>query len=331
MKTITSGKSATGKIANSVRVKVSARLHLGFIDMHGGLGRRFGSIGLALDDPSAEISASAQPEFEAQGESAQQLIEYARLFAQQTGMRGGARLSVKGLIPRHAGLGSGTQMALATGAALSALYGLGLSVRQIAAFTQRGARSGIGIGAFEQGGLLVDGGRGNDTVVPPILARMEFPADWRVLLVMDDALAGVHGEAETRAFKALPEFPAQQAAHIARLTLMQLLPALAEHDLGGFGAAVSGIQHIIGDYFAPAQGGGRYASPKVALAMQSMEQLGIRCLGQSSWGPTAFAVVASEAQAQQFLQQTQQKYPDLRYAVSRAGNTGSVVDFTRNS
>jgi beta-RFAP synthase len=196
---------------------------------------------------------------------------------------------------------------------------------------QRGARSGIGIGAFEQGGLLLDGGRGADTIVPPILARMQFPSDWRILLVMDDTLAGVHGEAETQAFQALPEFPAQRAAHIAHLTLMQLLPALAEHDLDAFGAAVSAIQHIIGDYFAPAQGGGRYASPKVAHAMQWLEQLGIRCLGQSSWGPTGFAVVASEAEAQQFLQQIEQKYPDLRYAVSRASNTGSVVDFKRNS
>lgn len=331
MKTIITGKKTTGKNAKSVKVTVSARLHLGFIDMHGGLGRRFGSIGLALDDPSTEISATAQDAFEAAGESAQQVLQYARMFAQRTGMQGGARLSVKGQIPRHAGLGSGTQMALATGAALSALYGMGLSVQQIAAFMQRGARSGIGIGAFEQGGLLVDGGRGIDTIVPPILARMEFPADWRILLVMDDALAGVHGEAETQAFRELPEFPAQQAAHIARLTLMQLLPALAEHDLGGFGAAVSGIQHIIGDYFAPAQGGGRYASPKVAQAMQWLEQRGIRCLGQSSWGPTGFAVVGSETEAQQFLQQTQQKYPDLRYAVSRASNTGSVVDFTRDS
>ncbi|HEY8084647.1 MAG TPA: beta-ribofuranosylaminobenzene 5'-phosphate synthase family protein [Methylophilaceae bacterium] len=310
-----------------VSVKVTARLHLGFIDMHGGLGRRFGSIGLALDSPSAEVMATARSDFTAEGEWAERVVQYAQDFAQKAGINGGAHFSVQGVIPRHAGLGSGTQMGLAVGSLLSALYGLGLTVQQIAAITERGARSGIGIGAFEQGGLLVDGGRGADTVVPPILARMDFPAEWRVLLVMDDSLAGVHGAEEVAAFNMLPEFPAQHAARISHLTLMQLLPALAEQNLPAFGAAVTEIQHMIGDYFAPAQGGGRYASAAVAEAMQWLEQRGISCLGQSSWGPTAFAIFAKDADAQQFLHQMQQKYPELRYAVSGASNAGCVVDF----
>ena len=308
-------------------VKVSARLHLGFIDMHGGLGRRFGSIGLALDSPSAKVAATARPDFKAEGEWTDGVLRYARDFAQKAGIAGGAHFSVQGLIPRHAGLGSGTQMGLAVGSLLSTLYGLGLTVQQIAAITERGARSGIGIGAFEQGGLLVDGGRGKDTIVPPILARMDFPAAWRILLIMDDSLAGVHGAEEVAAFNMLPEFPAQHAATISHLTLMQLLPALAEHDLPIFGAAVSRIQQIIGDYFAPAQGGGRYASPRVAQAMQWLGERGISCLGQSSWGPTAFAVFATATEAQQFLLQIQEKFPDLRYAVCGASNAGSVVDF----
>ncbi len=298
--------------------------------MHGGLGRRFGSIGLALDSPCATIVATQDADFQADGVWAPRVLQYARDFAQKAGIAGGAHFSVHGLIPRHAGLGSGTQMGLAVGSLLSALYGLGLTVQQIAAITERGARSGIGIGAFEHGGLLVDGGRGVDTVVPPILARMDFPAEWRVLLVMDDSLAGVHGAEEVAAFNMLPEFPAQQAARIAHLTLMQLLPALAEHDLPVFGAAVSEIQCIIGDYFAPAQGGGRYASPAVAAAMHWLEQRGISCLGQSSWGPTAFAMFASETEAQQFLHQIQQKYPELGYAVCGASNAGCVVDFCKD-
>ena len=32
-----------------VRVSVPARLHVGFVDLNGGLGRRFGSLGIALD------------------------------------------------------------------------------------------------------------------------------------------------------------------------------------------------------------------------------------------------------------------------------------------
>ncbi len=36
-------------IDGSAMVRCSARLHLGFFDLNGGLGRRFGSLGLSLD------------------------------------------------------------------------------------------------------------------------------------------------------------------------------------------------------------------------------------------------------------------------------------------
>ena len=48
---------------DGVRVEAPARLHFGFLDLHGGLGRRFGSIGLAIDAPSLALTArrSAHP------------------------------------------------------------------------------------------------------------------------------------------------------------------------------------------------------------------------------------------------------------------------------
>ena len=52
-------------------------------------------------------------------------------------------------------LGSGTQLALAVAAALRALHGYPLDPREDAVLLDRGARSGIGIGIFEQGGLVV--------------------------------------------------------------------------------------------------------------------------------------------------------------------------------
>ncbi len=66
-------------------------------------------------------------------------------------------------------------MALAVGAAINRFYGLGLSVREIAQLSDRGARSGIGIGIFEKGGVIVDGGRGPNTATPPVIAQMAVP------------------------------------------------------------------------------------------------------------------------------------------------------------
>ena len=61
--------------------------------------------------------------------------------------------------------------------------------------------------AFEEGGFIVDGGRGAIDRAPPILVRTDFPEAWRALLVMDAHTAGVHGEDEANAFAALPPLP----------------------------------------------------------------------------------------------------------------------------
>ena len=45
-----------------------------------------------------------------------------------------------------------------------------------------------------------------------------------------------------------------------------------------------------GDAFAAAQGG-RYAAPAVTALVARLRGLGVKGVGQSSWGPTVFAVV----------------------------------------
>jgi beta-ribofuranosylaminobenzene 5'-phosphate synthase len=316
------------QLADSVSVTACARLHMGFIDLNGGLGRRFGSIGLALDKPATRFTAHRAVEFMAEGPAAARALDCARAFVERAGIAGGVRLQMDEAIPDHAGLGSGTQMALAIGTALARLYGVPMTLQEIAALTERGARSGIGIGAFDRGGLLLDGGRGEDTVVPPIIARMDFPLAWRVLLIFDQRAEGVHGTSEVQAFCELPQFPAEQAAELSRRILMQALPAVAEQNLAAFGEAIAELQRCIGDYFAPAQGGGRYTSPAVAEVLAWLKQQGITCVGQSSWGPTGFAVIGSETQAAQLLRELSRRYgadSGLRFMGCRGRNEGSSI------
>jgi beta-RFAP synthase len=309
----------------SVSVETTARLHMGFIDLNGGLGRRFGSIGLALDKPVTRLTASLSDEFSAFGPEAERALAVAKRVAARAGLHSGIRLDIQATIPSHAGLGSGTQLALAVGTAVSRLFQLEFSLDSIAEITGRGMRSGIGIGAFRQGGLLVDGGRNAATAVPPVIARMDFPLGWRILLVFDSRDQGVHGQGEVNAFAALPEFAAERSAHIARLILMQALPAVAERDLTVFGRAISEIQRIIGDHFGPAQGGGRYASAEVADAMAWLESQGVQCTGQSSWGPTGFAIVGSEEEAQRLQQELHTRNSQLQYEICQARNEGSII------
>jgi beta-ribofuranosylaminobenzene 5'-phosphate synthase len=285
-----------------VTIAVAARLHLGFLDLHGGLGRRFGSLGVALEEPRTVLELRPAAAVLAEGSQADRALAHLRRLASELKLPSACRLTVREAIPAHAGLGSGTQLALAVAAGLRSLHRLPLDPEGDALQLDRSARSGLGTFFFQHGGVALDGGRGSGDRPAPVISRLPFPEVWRILLIQDPARNGVHGAEELAAFKALPAFSADLAAHLCRLVVMQALPAVAEADLEPFGRAVTEIQAHIGDHFAAAQGG-RYASPAVAAALELLARSGIAGYGQSSWGPTGFAFAASPPEALQMQNQ----------------------------
>ena len=293
-----SSPTRTGAPVGSVRVVAPARLHLGFLDLNGSLGRRFSSLGLAIDKPASEIVLSRARAFAANGPDADRALMILRRYASVLHSDGAFQLDVRKAIPPHAGLGSGTQLALAIGTALSVIDGVDGSAHGLGELAERGARSAIGMGAFETGGFIVDGGRGDADNAPPILIRAKFPEAWRALLIFDPRTAGVHGTAETEAFAALPPLAEELCGRISRLVLMQLVPGIIDGDIDAFGAAVTEIQAIIGGHFAAAQGGGPWASPAVGRIAQMLKESGALGIGQSSWGPTGFAFTPSQENAE---------------------------------
>jgi beta-RFAP synthase len=300
---------------------------MGFIDLSSSLGRHFGSIGVALNDIQTQLILTPAEQCRVTGECASRAEKCLRALCSALRVSNHLHLHIEQAIPEHVGLGSGTQMSLAVGMALSALYGLNLSVREVAALTERGLRSGIGIGVFEQGGLIVDGGRGENTITPPVLARLPIPEHWRFILVFDERGQGLHGQQELQAFKTLPPFPQSEAQRLCYLLLMQALPALAEHDLISFGAVISQLQNAVGEHFAPAQGG-VFTSPEVAQAMKWLEQQGATAIGQTSWGPTGFCVVDNAELADSLLQQANARFAhlhNLRFMLTSARNQASDV------
>lgn len=321
------GSQAGGK-RFAVRVEAPARLHLGFIDVSGSLGRRFGSLGLTLEEFSTILSLRRAEHFDAQGPDAQRASEHVRRLLDDHDPPTSVALDVHRAIPEHVGLGSGTQLALAVGKAFCALFELPVSVAALAARLDRGARSGIGVGAFEEGGFVVDGGRGAGGTLPPVISRTPFPTAWRVLLVLDQGERGLFGEAERAAFRALQAFPQQRAAHLAHLVLMRLMPALVEEDFASFGAVIGEIQRTVGDYFAAAQGG-RFTSRSVAQALGWLESKGIAGVGQTSWGPTGFGIVDSEVRAQALLREARERFAahrELSFVAVRARNRGHRLE-----
>ena len=282
-----------------VSVNTSARLHFGFLDPSGRGPRPFGSFGLAIDRPRTRLSLRRGLDFKVTGVDCERAEPYLRAITASFGLASLYHLHLDEVIPAHAGLGSGTQLALAIGSAVAVLEGLPLDLTEIAARLERGKRSGIGIGTFEQGGAVLDGGP-SDGALPEVLWRVPFPRDWRVLLIFDPAETGVHGANEIAAFAALPDFPEAETEDLTKRILQSALPALAAEDFTTFCDEVGYLQREMGAYFSPIQGG-PYVSAGVAAVLKGLAGDGITGLGQSSWGPTGFAFAASEAEGQALL------------------------------
>ena len=329
-----SNSQATDYKVMKVIVTTSARLHMGFFDLNGTTGRMFGSLGVGIDTPCTqiEIARSNMKLIECNAidlsESVEKIAKSFKLahkFKRQISQDFSVKINQS--IPEHTGLGSGTQMALALGAGLNRLFNLGLTVPKIAALTQRGSRSGIGIGMFEHGGFVVDGGRGNAKAPPPIIARHDFPQEWPILLIIDNAEQGAHGEHELMAFDALPKASLETAQTLAHCVLMQALPALVERDYVEFSRAIYKLQRATGEYFAPAQGG-IFKSKSVAEVLNYLYQNNVLCAGQSSWGPTGFAVFKDDLSANAtltLLQQQFSKFNNISFQLVRSKNTGASI------
>ena len=300
---------------------------MGFIDLSGSLDRHFGSIGVALNEHATRLSVTGADKRTITGPSSQRADKCLSLLCQALNVSDKLTITIEAAIPEHVGLGSGTQMSLAIGSALNAFYGLGLTVRDIASVMDRGLRSGIGIGVFEQGGLVVDGGRGDKTITPPVLVHLDIPGTWRFILVFDERGQGLHGQQEIQAFKELPPFPKQEAARLCYLLLMQGLPAVAENDLIKFGEVITQLQRSVGEHFASAQGG-VFTSPEVAEAMHWLAQQGAVGIGQTSWGPTGFCVIDGAELAESITRQARRIFAHvdkLSFVTASARNSGGDV------
>jgi beta-ribofuranosylaminobenzene 5'-phosphate synthase len=300
----------------AVTVRAPGRLHLGFLDPAATLGRAFGSLGIVIDgfetviemakaaDTSDAVTA-ATPPAQAELPRARALLERLRAA---TSCRAPLRLHLRQVLPAHAGFGSGTQLALAIGRAFVQLNGLPpVDSATLARWGGRGLRSGIGIAGFDQGGLLLDGGPGADGAAAPLLARIALPPAWRIVVIQDTQAQGLSGLHESQAIAALPPLPQATAADICHQVLMRVLPGAACADFEAFAIGVTRMQQLLGEHFAAAQGGSTYTSARVGEVARWLAANSERgaAIGQSSWGPTGFAVMASLADAQAAVRDAQ--------------------------
>ena len=313
-------------------VQAGARLHLGFLDLNGACGRRYGSIGVALERPQCTVEATLAPPGAgtAPGEPVEAILDRLGLAD------GSVAVQLVEAIPAHAGFGAGTQLALAVALAAVRAVGRPASIRELARQLGRGQRSGIGVATFEHGGLVIDAGQQTHDEgatpareplgpePPPVIFQHPLPDDWHFVLATPRAMPGLSGPSEQRAFQDLPPMAADRVGRICRITLMQVAPAVLTQDIRTFGAAITEIQEVVGEYFAPYQGG-RFASPTGCEVTEFAMARGAHGGGQSSWGPTVFALARGEPEAHALADSIRDAFGDRLawVAASRARNHGA--------
>jgi beta-ribofuranosylaminobenzene 5'-phosphate synthase len=262
------------------------------------LGRIFGGLGVGIDQPNVVLEAEPSKGFAVSGEKTELVKTLAKRFFDNYHVQVNVDIHIMQTIPEHSGLGSGTQLALAVATILAKLSNVNSSTQELAVAMGRCQRTSVGTTIFEKGGFVVDGGKplknGVPTIdFPPLIFRQPFPADWRFVVAVPSANKGLANDEEKTAFKQLPPMPSETVGKVCRLTMMKMLPALAECDIRNFGEALTKIQNTVGDYFAQVQGG-RYASSATAESIVLMQELGAYGVGQSSWGPACYGLFQKE-------------------------------------
>ena len=312
-----------------IYVKTPARLHLGLIDLNGDLGRTFGGLGVAIDHPNVVLEAEKSQILKVSGEKTELTQKLASQFLVAYGIKEKVAIDVNQVIPEHIGLGSGTQLALAIAASISRLFSVDGSIHEFAVAMGRTAQSGVGTAVFDQGGLVVDAGKNtkdSTQKIIPLICRQPFPEEWRFVVAIPNVKKGLANEAEVSAFKQLPPMAPEAVGKICRLTMMKLLPAVAEKDIKSFGEAVTQVQCVVGDSFAQTQGG-RYSSSAASQCIEFLLQNGAYGAGQSSWGPTVYGVVESnEAKETQLkVEAFLEKSVGGEVFLAKANNRGAII------
>jgi beta-ribofuranosylaminobenzene 5'-phosphate synthase len=285
----------------TIRIKTLSRLHLGFMDLNGNLGRRFGSIGVSLSDPYTEISVKKHSHLvihNANDRLEKRISTYVNIFSKHYKTDPNVAIEVHKAIPQHKGLGSGSQTALAVSNALADLFGCETTIKELSKIMGRGQRSNIGLQSFVKGGFIIDSGKkldhkGNPSLDPPeTLFRFDFPDEWKFVIVVPEKKQGLTSEQEKKAIGKLK--PSKEiSGKICRLVMMQLLPSFMSRDIEKFGNAISELDHQTGLFFKPVQGGIYCEKLSYGLSDHLLAS-GAYGVGQSSWGPTIYGLTLRE-------------------------------------
>ncbi len=261
-------------------------------------------------------------------------------------------------LPLHTGLGAGTQLAaaVATGLELFArlqsntlvgdqsavdqcgtaagrewrpLSGLqpAITAEWLARYSGRGLRSAVGMIGFLHGGLILDEGYcpevASEVDGRPVAAQATPLADaWRVVLITPPENQPISGEHEARVMTQLGASSNPQRNEMLSLANRALSLATGSQNFDLFVDCLDRYMQMAASLFSPFQAG-MYNGPEVAEAVKMAQSIGLRGVGQSSWGPTVFGMAANNDRAHEYAVQLQQHWPAWSVAVCTPSQRGA--------
>ena len=142
---------------NIIQIISPARLHFGFLEINSNQGDNLlGGIGLSIDKFHTKISMKRNAKIKVKGKSLNKASLFLNTFCRKIKLKPNFFLNVEKASPQHIGLGSGTQLALSIGKAISDLNNLNLKMDKIGKILNRSYRSNVGLINFKYGGFLID-------------------------------------------------------------------------------------------------------------------------------------------------------------------------------
>jgi beta-RFAP synthase len=310
-----------------VEVQSPCRLHFGMFRFGTQTGRQFGGVGVMMEPPVVDVRILPARIFSAQG-SPNRVREFVSRIVDCWKLDSWPACEIVVRAPlSHRGLGVGTQLGLAAAAGLRRFLRLpDLPIEQLAASVGRGLRSAIGTYGFQHGGMIIDAGKERDETLGKLAARFPVPDNWRFVLLCPPGKLGLAGTSEAAAFAQLPPVPDKVTRELWAIANEQIVPAIEQKDCTRFGEAVYQFGRVAGGCFSAIQGG-PYADVETQELVETIRRFGVRGVGQSSWGPTVFAVTAAADEAHRLVDWIRNQPFNRKYeiTIARPNNSGAAI------
>jgi len=351
----------TEKTKGFIEVRAPARLHFGLVELCPNEPFQFGGIGLMIDTPATIVSLNEQTNTLEQIEEWSSRVEQA---ARSTSEILGVPFPktswhLESRPAAHVGLGSGTQLA-ATAATLTLANSLpdtfnsdepcsqsqlarslwerasnGSAAELLAACTNRGNRSHIGLYGFLHGGFVVDMGR----QVPELaensrslrsLRHYALPQEWRVVLITPIEYEAIYGQRESDWIELCGRSPNPQRERMMKLVENSIVPNLNSESFSNAAYAIYEYSTLAGALFGPVQNG-FYRDAFTAELVKNVQSLGGVAVVQSSWGPTVAVLLPSQQEAEDMVVKIHNAIDSNRISVeiTQPNQSGASIRFAK--